>query len=246
MPLKEYNTKADFDNDYVLSAGWTQFVNAEGTIVSRPLTLNYHRSVMLPHAQALADKLVEFFGWPTDTNILIVGAGYAWTAEILEQQYGYSNIVTTDISPWIQASQDTSDVDEIDAAIVAAGLDPSTGEGAEHKARLSHGGNRRQHSRVIQNEDLATAQSRNRVRQILGNIDVGITEDVLPTLQDSEIVELADRVDRINNNIDRIHVVSPRRPNLRQDPVFNWKTLAEWKQLLPSDTFLVTGLWEVL
>ena len=239
MPIKEFNTKADFDAAY--SVGVESDGRPSGTTEVR---LNYHRAVMLPICQHRADFLVSHFAWPTNTNILIVGAGFGWTAEILETQYGYTNIVHTDVSPWIQDNQDTSEEAEVDAAITSAGLDPATGRGAELKARLHTSGNRRRHSRSIENEDLGNQGSRNRIRNILGDISVGITESVLESLSDAEMLDISDRVDKINANIDRIHLVVTTRPG--NNPGYNWHTLAEYKSLLPTDTFVSIGDWKVL
>lgn len=240
MPVKSFDTKADFDSAYSIGA------EPEGRPGGRAeVRLNYHRAVMLPYCQNRAAKLVELFGWPLSTHILIVGAGYGWTAEILEQTYGYTNIVSTDTSSWIQANQDTSEEAEINTAIAAVGLNPAAGDGATLKGKLHSAGNRRRASRAIQNEDLANNGSRNRIRGILGDISVGITEDVLPSLSDSEILSIADRVDRINAGITRIHMVTTGgRGN--QDPGYNWHTLSEYKALLPLDTFVSMGDWQVL
>lgn len=240
MPLVNFQTKADFDAAYSLRGE------------SRPgpgrkrVMLNYHRAAMWPFCEKRAAALVNTFGWPTDTNILIVGAGFGWTAEAMETNHGYTNIVSIDSSNWIQSAQDTSEESEIDAAITAVGLEPTSGEGLAIKGQLYSPGNRRRASRAVENEDLSNNGSRNRVRNILGDISVGISEDVLPALSDSEILDIADRIDRINAGIARIHLVTPLLPGQNQDPAYNWHTLAEYKSLLPSDTFMATGTWEVL
>lgn len=244
MPLITYNTKADFDNAYRIGA------EPEGRPNNRPeIKLHYNRAVLFPLHEKRAAKLVEIFNWPTDTNILIVGAGYAWTAEVLETDYGYTNIVTTDTSNWIQSNQDTTEEADIDAAIQAVGLDPATGDGLTKKNRiLGRGrgpGNRRRHSRSIQNEALNNNGSRNRIRSVLGDIQVGITEEVITTLTDQEVTTISGWVDNINPNIDRIHLTTVRQVK-GQDEGYNWKTLAEWKLLLPNDTFVSLNSWEVL
>jgi hypothetical protein len=197
---------------------------------------------------------VNIFAWPTNTIILIVGAGYAWTAEALETNHGYTNIVTTDTSAHVQGTQNTDELTEIDDAITAVGLDPLTGEGLSKRnniiARGGGPGNRRRHSREVEDESLANNGSRNRIKAILGDIEVGITEDVITTLSDAEVLDIASDVDAINAGIDRIHLTTVLFPekiaNGTQDPAFNWKTLADWKLLLPGDTFVSLNTWEVL
>jgi hypothetical protein len=172
----------------------------------------------------------------------------------LETVYGYTNIVTTDTSGWIQAQQSVDETADLDAAITAVGLNPASGEGlAKRNHLITRGGgsgNRRRHSRPVEDESLSNNGSRNRIRQILGDIEVGISEDVIATLSDAEALNISDWIDKINPGIDRIHLTSELIPaklaSGRQDPAYNWKTLADWKLLLPGDTFVSLNTWEVL
>jgi len=245
MPRKTYNTKADFDADYDIGAEPDGRPGTRGEV-----RLNYHRAAMLPYCEKRAAKLVEIFAWPTSTKILMVGVGYAWTAEILETVYGYTNIVTTDTSPYIQSTQDADEAADYDAAITAVGLNPAADEGAAVKSKLvtrqGGVGNRRRHSREVKNESLSNNGSRNRIRQVLGDIEVGITEEVIAVLDDSEFLTVIDWVDKINAGIARIHLTTELQPGTPQNPIFNWKTLADWKALAPSDTFVSLNSWEVL
>jgi hypothetical protein len=246
MPLVNYNTKADFDAAYDLGAE-----GDTGRPAGRPeIRLGYSRAVLWDAHVARAAKLVELFNWPTTTKILIVGAGYAWTAEALETNHGYTNIVTTDTSGYIQTTQDTDETADLDAAITAVGLDPASGEGLAKRGHLigkgGGSGNRRRHSRPVENEDLSNNGSRNRIRQILGDIEVGISEELISTLSDAEVLDASDRIDKINAGITRIHLTTELQPGKTQDPAYNWKTLSDWKLLLPGDTFVSLNTWQVL
>jgi hypothetical protein len=245
MPRKAYNNKSDFDADYSIGAEPEGHPNTRSEI-----RLNYNRATILPICQNRAEKLVEIFAWPLSTKILIVGAGYAWTAEVLESVYGYTNIVTTDTSVHIQSTQDSSEEAEIDAAISASGLNPASGEGLTKKNGLHTPGNRRRHSRSVQDESLSNNGSRNRIKNILGDFEVGITEEVIATLDDVEVVTAAGWIDNVNAGLDVIHLTSVIQPaklaSGHQDPIFNWKTLADWKALVPSHTFVSLQTWEVL
>jgi hypothetical protein len=226
MPRKTYNTKADFDEDYRIGA------EPEGHPNSRSeIKLSYNRASMMPYCERRADKLVEIFNWPLDTKILIVGAGFAWTAEILETKYNYTNIITTDTSDWIQSNQNESEESEVDAAITAVGLDPASGVGLTKKNRLHTPGNRRRHSRNIEDESLSNTGSRNRIKAILGDIDTAISEEVVTVLDDNEVLNIADWIERINANMQIIHLTTELLPNTDQDPRYNWKVLADWKAL---------------
>lgn len=201
---------------------------------------------MLPYAQHRAAKLVELFAWPVDTNILIVGAGYGWTAEVLETVYGYTNIVTTDTSPHVQSTQDTGEEAYVNAAITAVGLDPATGVGATKKAQLYSPGPRRRHSRDVKNESLSNNGSRNRIRNVLGSVSVAISEDVATVLDDTEVIQVASWISAVDTLTQVIHLVTELQPASNQNPVFNWKTLADWKLLVPLHTWVSLNSWEVL
>lgn len=241
MPRKTYNSKADFDADYEVGA------EPNGHPGNRAeIRLNYNRAAFLPYATFRAQKLVDIFAWPLDTNILIVGAGYGWTAEVLETVHGYTNIVTTDTSPHVQSTQDSSEESEIDAAITAVGLDPASGEGLAKKNLLHTPGNRRRHSRDVKDESLSNNGSRNRIRNILGSMDVAISEDLAATLEDAEVIQAADWIDKVDTGQQVIHLTSTLQANNTQDPIFNWKTLADWKALVPTQTWVSLQTWEVL
>jgi len=238
MPVVEFNTKADFDSVYSIG------MEPDGRPNTRPeVRLQYHRASMFPYSQYRAQKLVELFAWPTATKILIVGSGFGWTAEALETS-GYTNVVGIDTSAWIQTSQDTSEETEINAAITAVGLNVNTGRGSELKGRMYSTGNRRRSSRAIANEGMQNNGSQNRVRSLLNGVQVGISEDVLPALSDAEIVDLGLRINLVDAGVQVIHLVTTGGTN--QDPRFNWHTLAEYKLLIPSDTFIDLSTWEVL
>lgn len=249
MPIKTYNTKADFDADYDIDAEWDT-----GHPATRPgVRLGYARAVMWPAAlrrAAFLDGYLQGLGYATNAVVLIVGAGYGWTAEAMETIYGWTRIVTTDTSPYIQSTQDADEQADYDAAITAVGLNPASGEGAVIKGRLNAkqggAGNRRRHSQTVRDETLRNNGSRNRIKGVHGNIQVGISEEVITLLSDAEIVDLIVDIDAINASIRRIHMTTELLPDHNQDPTFNWKTLAQWKALLPGDTFISLNTWEVL
>ena len=241
MPRKTYTTQADFDADYNVGA------EPDGHPGTRQkIRVGYVRAGMWPYAVNRAAKLVELFAWPTSTPILVVGAGYAWTAEALETIHGYTNIVTTDTSPHVQATQDQGDESLIDAAITAVGLDPAMGEGLAKKNAIWTAGPRRRHSRDVKDEDLSNNGSRNRIRNVLGSVDVAISENVATVLDDSEVTQIADWIDNVDSLSQVIHLVTELLPDHNQNPVFNWKSLADWKALVPSHTWVSLNTWEVL
>ena len=181
MPVVNFNTKADFDAAYSIG------VEISGHPPSRQqVKVGYTRAGMYKFCKYRANKLVEIFNWPIDTAIVFIGAGFAWTAEVLETEHGYINILSIDTSTWIQDNQDTTEETDLEGYISAVGLNPSVGEGLTLKNRLFDGGNRRRSIRTILDEGLNNSGSRTRVKNTLdGTVDIAITENVLSTLSDS-------------------------------------------------------------
>lgn len=238
MPMVNFNTKADFDAAY--SVG----VEPNGHPGNRQqVKVGYTRAGVYRFNRYNAGKLVELFNWPLDTAIVFVGAGFAWTAEVLETEYGYTNILGIDTSSWIQDNQDLSEEADLNESITAVGLDPSTGEGLAVKNNIFDGGNRRRASRPVKDEDGRNNGSRNRIRNALGGtIDLAITENVLSTLSDAEVLQLSD----IMNQFATTAIHLDTEPQDNQDPAYNWHTIDEYKIMLPGDTIVSVNTWRVL
>lgn len=245
MPLKTWDTKADWDAAYR--------IGAEGD-VGHPNTrtevrLHYHRATK--GGTLHAAQLFAALGWtPPGPTILIVGAGFGWTAEALET-LGFTAVVGIDISTYIQDNKDGTEDAEIDAEIVAVGLDPASGEGLDIKNRIiargGGAGNRCRNSKGVLNENGKTGGSRGRIKQALGlsgndRIEWVVSESVLESLTDTEATDASADASAIGNNT--VHFVYTLRVN--QLAGFNWKTLEDWKTLIPGDTFVEAGSYRVL
>lgn len=226
--------KAMFDLAYSSSA------EPEGHPNTRPgIVLHYNRYSMLPELQRRADFFISHLGLTTSDRILIVGAGFGWTVEILQER-GY-NAVGTDISDYIFSSKDTPEDDEIAAAISAVGLDPTQGEGLLHFQRLGGGAGPRCKTTKLLREDSASNPSRNRVKTALGGFPtVAITEDVVTSLTDAECASLHTAIQRYDNTTRVVHflteLANPNPPFL-----FNSKTLQQWKAVFPTSTIIADG-----
>lgn len=249
MPRKTYNTKADFDEDYDI--GMESDIGHPGG--RSEVRLSYHRAALFGLAQKRAEFLNTYLmaqGFNTNTNLLIVGAGFGWTAEVLDNTYGWKKIITTDTSSYIQANQDADEENDYDVAIQKVGLSPIDGEGLLIKGRLRNKaggiGNRRRHSRRVMNEDLLTLESRNRVAGIFGNIQVAITEELITTLDDTEVVNLSFNIREVTDVVSVIHMTTELLPRTIQDSRYNWKTIQQWKILLPDDIFVSLNTWQIL
>lgn len=228
MPTKTWDTKADFDGAYS--------IRLERYTGGHPNTRaefrgNYERralfSTTIPQLDPTTAEwanIVAHFNWSLTTSILIVGCGFGWTIEYL-QSVGYASSWGTDTSIYIQADKDT--VDPADG--VKRSLDPTR----IHDADVSKPNNRGQ---LI----LDTVGAGNR-------FDVIVSERVLTSLTDAEAVSFRNDLDemRADPNGVIIHIETPVSDG-QQDPAMNWKSLADWKTLLPLDTIVRTGGREFL
>jgi hypothetical protein len=249
MPRRDYNLKASFDAEYYLrpEGRWGHPNTRQGVV------LRYNRAVLYDYAVQTAQGIVGAMGWiAPGPSILLFGAGFSWLAEALED-LEFDRVVGIDTSTWIQSVKNSDEVDEIDAAIEAVGLDPNTGEGLEvrNKIRgLAKGpGNRTRASRGCLNENGRTGASRGRIKQALGIsgndlIDWGLTENLAPGFDDAEVLEASSDLDQICTQ--SVHLVPTLGLGNDQDPILNWKTLADWKALVPSHSWLEAGTYRLL
>jgi hypothetical protein len=199
---------------------------------------------MLPYSANVAANLVREFAFPTDTKILFVGAGFGWTIEILENSFNYVNILGTDTSQYILDNQDSNEDAEIAEAMAKVGLDASRGEGLRKRANIRTAGKRRRCAKPIENEDLLSVASRNRVKTKLGgSVDVAITEEVLTCLEDAEAATLSASMNTLAPQV--IHLTTELQ-EAGQDSEYNWKSIDDWKALLPADTIASLNTWRVV
>lgn len=95
----------------------------------------------------------------------------------------------------------------------------------------------------IYNESALTAESRGNIQSLFNSpIDVIITEDVMPCLTDQQCIELSTALGMMCDNV--VHWVTPLMSNC--SAMMNWKTLQDWKILLPNDSFIQRGTAEIV
>ena len=165
MAGKNY-TKADYDNLYWFNAEaeWGH-PNTRG-----PVWLHYNYGVMAPNLAKRWDWIVPHVGMQSTDHVVVSGCGFGWGIERIVELLPGINVVGLDISDYIIDNADTTEEADINAAITAVGLDPNTGRGAQIKAKyLPPGRNRKAAGITLLQEDLSTNQSKQRVRQALGN-----------------------------------------------------------------------------
>lgn len=242
MPFKDFNLKSAFDESYSIGTG------LRNTTTGQELKLNYHRAVLRLGAADRATGIINAMNW-TDLNMATVigGAGFSWLAEAFED-FGFTTVVGVDISTYIQGNKNGTEEIELDGLIAGIGLDPATGEGLVIKNVVFDGGIRTRASRGVLNANAALPAQRNQIRNALGlsgnqTPDVILSESVLENLTDQEAIDQTAAVRTWGPPLTH-YVVTTRSGNIPNE--FNWKTLGEWKTLLPLDTFIEAGTFEVL
>lgn len=106
--------------------------------------------------------------------------------------------------------------------------------------------NKLQHSVLpILNFDVLTSSGQNQIIAAAGRVaDWAISEDVLPCLYDSECSLLSSSMHSIATNV--VHLTSIAGVGIEQSSSMNWKTLEEWKSILPGDLFVQRGTDRIL
>lgn len=244
MPFKNFNTKQAFDESYSIGVDW----NPPRYDNPPPIKLHYHRAVLRPAADRKAAGISQAMGWTAPgPSIVMVGAGFGWLAEAFED-LGFTRVVGIDISTHIQAEKDATEEAELDGILTAAGLDPASGIGAQMKGRVFDGGPRTRSSRGVLNANASINSNRVTIRQALGlsgnqRPDILLSESVLENFTDQEAVDHTAAIRDWGPAL--VHFVVTTRPG--QTPgEFNWKTLQAWKTLLPLDTFIEAGTYQIL
>lgn len=240
MPRVDWNGKAAWDQYYRKGAEglW-------GHPNTRPeVKLHYHKAVREVRIGQRAAALGLHFG-PAAYNkrILIVGGAFGWLAEALLTE-GFLTVGVTDTSSYVQAEKDNTEETELRAEITSVGLDPDTDRGA--LILSTHLRGPRRGSIDIIDADILTPAGRTTVRQAMGNPQVVVTETVLESLEDNEAITLSEAAHAFPGQVEVVHVVYTLAPDGGQNPVFNWKTLADWKMLIPADTFVDASTYEVI
>lgn len=160
--------------------------------------------------------------------------------------------VAVDDSSYIQASKGSSDrpeiaewIDVVPSVTLARRLQ-ILDEFASDGVRLNGGGGQRARVTVL-DEDGQTNQSRRNIRGHFGltgqnKLDWAISEGMVESLSDVEVVAASGNMHDYASNV--AHTFIPldqaKFDSNRQDNRLNWKSLADWRVLLPND-YLING-----
>ncbi len=225
--------KTQYDNSYILR------VPEDGSDANRgqrpKLMVHYHHHVMRGIAQWAHINCKKMFGVPDGARVCLIGGGFGWSAEVWRSN-GHT-VAVTDTSDYILGGVGSSEEQEFRDAMVASGWNPDSSIGQQYiQLMLRNEPDNSRTKETIQEEDLSTKGSRNKVRNSLGgNIDWVITELVLESFSDVELFDIVERAHKLADGVLNIgHFVSLRRDDGSQTPDLNWKTAQQWRALLDS------------
>jgi hypothetical protein len=196
-------TKADYDAQYSIGAEG-EWGRPGGTTEIR---VHYQRAAAEGFLHPRWDALVPHLGLTASDILVVAGCGFGWSVDYIETLLPGINVVGVDISDYVNAEKDTSDEAEIDEYIIAAGETPDSERGARVKAKFHTPGPKA--TVVVLQEDMKNNQSRNRVRQALGNVTPThiITEDMVQEFTDVEIAEWVTELNKLTTT-EKIHIIS--------------------------------------
>lgn len=244
--------------DWSDPASWTAAYKI-GWPRNRLIRLGYHRAVLFPEAARRAGDLIRKLGLTDRSSVVVVGAAYGWTVEAMAAAVPGIKVVGTDISSLIHTEKAKTETADYEAAIVKAGLDPKSGDGAAHLALMDDGGTRGR--TTVVNEDGESAGSMTAIKDALGSgtVDWVITEGVLQGFTDAEAAAWATKIGGMAANV--LHILTPRASIKDQDTgaeigqidsdgsvfatiggrrvqkqagIANWKWMHEWRTLLDA------------
>jgi hypothetical protein len=238
MAFYTYDTKADWDNLYEIGAE-----GAWGHPNTRQeVQLNYHRYVVLPQQRSEMTQIKNILGWDRNTRVIVYHCGFGWMMEVLQNELGLASVTGIQQSTYIQTNKNLNEDTDLLAAISSVGIPTNVGDGLTLFTTFRNGGNPRSTKAAdVQDEDLSTSASRNRVRDRAGGPGAEIlTYQILSSLEDAEITTLLSRLGSLTNG--RItHFVYANAGGS-----FNNKTLQEWKNFVGNNTVIDVTTFQVL
>ena len=240
MPGVDWDDPAFWDQMYEAGAEPWGHVNTRDEV-----RVHYHRCVQIQQARWIASHVVPLLGWTAASRVACLGCGFGWLMEALEE-LGITQTIGVDLSSYIQGRKALPEDDDLKTYISAVGLNPLTGEGLTLLNTLRGDGTRAKKAALVTTHDISGATGRKAIRDFLGGGGFDIfTEDLVTSLTDAECVQYSGYAHTGNFGANRvIHLVTPAQPG-NWGP-FNWKTLAQWKALLPNDYFISVNTFEMV
>lgn len=248
MPLVDTSDSSIYHNNHVNEAArlWWNHGLYGGQPRTIPVGEPRIRLGYLRFAQQLRDRnkalaieaALSALGAQPDHRILVLGAGFGWSANELRGRFASGVVVGTETGAWIQSVKATDETDEINAALDGATrwtqADPNAPANLTPAERATWMGRLNMGARGVGellDEDAVAGGSRNNIKSALGiarnaRCEWVVTEQVLPWLTDAECVDLSARAHDLGLNV--VHYLTPyddRQADPDEPNPWNWKRL---------------------
>lgn len=237
MPLIDYDDPAVWDSITRLHV--VDPATGERLVVGESRDASFRPG---SHGLSYVDIVINCYvamGLTPAQTIVIAGAGFGYVPEEMQRR-GWSHVAGYDTSSYTGTRRVQDESADFDRWLDAAGItDP--GRRAWWKTdRNAVIGQARSGFSVLP-EDARTNGSRRAILQSLGitgnnKADWVVSEAMLESLSDAEAVQASAAAHQMATNVG--HALTPLKVGFEQDPRLNWKTLAQWKALLPNDVFV--------
>jgi len=257
MPIQDWTLQSTWDNAYKIKAD--ELIGDGKGSLTNPLRTHYHNFIVKNAVGRTMQRLVAKLNIVIGSRIVVIGAGFGWSVEWLNAN-GYIAIAV-DPNQYLIDKAPTSEETEITTLIDAKGrdknelrIDPSDQiEKPLLDILVRQDGKRT--SETLIDEDMKNNGSRRAVwNQLSKNMDYVITENMLSTLSDAELIDVADNLDKFKKlqaNVPIIHLDTWMDTSGRFDTGYNWKTGPEWRAFfdntlnLPDHILIADGILEV-
>ena len=211
----------------------------------KQLDLNYHRVIVFPFEQSVANNMIAAVGWTPDINIACLGVGFGWLVESLINDHGFIGAVAVETSDWIHTVKGETEEADINSALLDVGISFGSEQWFDDKPKIFD--NKQRATVDLIDEDMLDLTSRNTARAMIhGLYDVIFTEFVMEYKTDAEAIALSEELHKeatpIVQHLVQVTDTGPKNP----DFFMNIKSLQEWKDLLPNDIFIASGTYAVL
>lgn len=231
----------------------------------KEVRVHYVRALEVQCARHRASVLIPALGLTAADRVAIIGAGFGWLQEALEEALPGIECVSIETSPWIQSVKDQTETAELDVLIQAAGILPVEVGYDAAMARLTDGGLKAR--RELVDEDVTNAQGRTKIKAKAKTKPKGepvftwaVSEHTLEWLDDAEAVAVDTGMHALAPNVCHLlREYSPEQASITEPGTLsNWKwlsstndgvkqeltdlawfTVDNWQDLLNADSVLV-------
>ncbi len=207
--------------------------------------VHYVRALELNAARHRAGVLVKAIGLTAADRVAIIGAGFGWLQEALEEALPGVECVSVETSSWIQSVKDQTETAELDVLIRKAGILPIEVGYDAAMTRLNDGGLKAR--RELVDEDVTAAQGRSRIKAkvkakgVPATFTLAVTEHTLEWLDDAEAVDVDAGMHSLAPQV--CHLLRQYDPG--QAKLTEPGTLSNWKWLSATNEGVKTELTDL-